>query len=237
MGWDDDFSAEYFSEDPGMDGAWLVKMSYGEDLYDGGYMWISYADKSFASSTYHAYVFDIEKADKSNIYQYDGSFGYKSMTVSSGTSVSNVFTAKAAGVESLYKVGLGINDEDVDVEIQVYLNPTDENDPESGEAVFSELEMLSAAYHFDSRGFQSIELPRSVRLNEGDTFAVVARLSSADGDALRVLVDTSYDNPTINPWVSFTNTVLPGESFILEDGDWESLYEDGITPRLKAYTR
>ena len=158
------------------------------------------------------------------------------MSIDSGTSVANVFTAKAGGAESLYKVGLGVNDTDVDVRIQIYLNPV-ESDPESGEAVFSELEMSSAEYHFENRGFQSIELPHAVSLREGDTFAVVATLYDDDGDAVNVLSDKSYDNPAGNPWVSFINKVSLGESFILNDGKWESLYDDGVTPRLKAYTK
>ena len=50
VGWDDDYSTENFNAPkPELNGAWLVKNSWGENSCDNGYVWISYYDK---------YIFD-----------------------------------------------------------------------------------------------------------------------------------------------------------------------------------
>ena len=51
VGWDDDYSTDNFKPDsrPSNNGAWLVKNSYGADLFDDGYFWISYEDPSLGS--------------------------------------------------------------------------------------------------------------------------------------------------------------------------------------------
>lgn len=53
IGWDDDYSAENFDEGkrPPADGAWLAKNSWGSNIGDDGYIWISYYDR---------YVFDTD---------------------------------------------------------------------------------------------------------------------------------------------------------------------------------
>ena len=44
IGWDDNYSKRNFRKIPPKDGAWLVKNSWGEDMCDNGFMWISYYD-------------------------------------------------------------------------------------------------------------------------------------------------------------------------------------------------
>ena len=47
VGWDDNYSRNNFDSScrPSYDGAWLVKNSWGDDVGDDGYLWISYYDR------------------------------------------------------------------------------------------------------------------------------------------------------------------------------------------------
>ena len=63
VGWDDNYSRDNFGglvgigTKPRKNGAWLVKNSYGTDIGDDGYFWVSYEDKSIYTDD--AVFFDI----------------------------------------------------------------------------------------------------------------------------------------------------------------------------------
>ena len=44
VGWDDDYPSSNFSTDPGIDGAFICRNSWGTGFGDGGYFYVSYAD-------------------------------------------------------------------------------------------------------------------------------------------------------------------------------------------------
>ena len=64
--------AEYFNAKPSENGAWLVKNCWGTDWGDGGYFWISYAEKLS-----DVYSIESEKAQANmNLFQYDDYGGF-----------------------------------------------------------------------------------------------------------------------------------------------------------------
>ena len=70
VGWDDSFSKENFTAGtPNVDGAWLVRNSWGLEGYGReGYFWLSYADPSFLRDK--VYVYDAMDNPVDHCYSY-----------------------------------------------------------------------------------------------------------------------------------------------------------------------
>ncbi|MDE7389780.1 MAG: hypothetical protein K2M82_02420 [Lachnospiraceae bacterium] len=70
VGWDDNYSKENFSSvaRPSSDGAWLVKNSWGDDVCDNGYLWISYEDFYILDTSIWGMNYSITSARTANPY-------------------------------------------------------------------------------------------------------------------------------------------------------------------------
>lgn len=241
VGWDDSYSADHFKVNPGADGAWLAKNSYGTSAEDDGYFWISYQDKALVSSTAKAFIFDFETADDYEyIYQHDGSAGAymdsgagdTGYRVASGAAIANVFTVPLdteTGYQRLEAVSAALFAVSVDYSIQIYKNPVDLQNPASGTPMLSD--PITGKTSFV--GYYTIPLEEKVILTAGDTFSVVITLSKSNGKEISFFVDKTYTNAN---WISFVNAVDSGESFAYWAGGWTDLAESGATARIKAFT-
>lgn len=91
VGWDDNFPKEKFTgkAQPSKNGAWLIKNSWGNYNSEGGYMWISYEDKTLLSFTDNYAIGRVQKDKGQKLYQHEYSM---SSTISGNTiTVANVF--------------------------------------------------------------------------------------------------------------------------------------------------
>ena len=174
VGWDDNFSRTKFKNDPGMDGAWLVKNSWGTSFGDGGYLWISYAEKTMDSTST---VLLAEPANKYDYcYQYDGSIvdGLVGGT-SKELIVANVFTAHGGSAKEVLKaVSVDLLSAETLYEVQVYKNLTDLSSPTSGTPMLSTPVKGITSY----AGYYTIDMPENIVLEKGCTFSVVITLKS-----------------------------------------------------------
>lgn len=92
VGWDDNYSKNHFNGKGGKpqnDGAWLVKNSWGKYNSEGGYLWISYEDKTILSFTDNYSIARVQKNKGQKIYQHE--YSLSSMLKDNVVSVANRF--------------------------------------------------------------------------------------------------------------------------------------------------
>ncbi len=226
VGWDDSYSRENFTNDPGCDGAWLIRNSWTTGNYSDkqqykGYFWMSYKDKGLSSE---AIVFDFESAeDYANNYQYDGSV--QSNPASTVTKGANIFTVSSptGGTEELGAVAVSSFGTNVDYAVDIYKDLKDLNDPESGTKVSSE----SGAFVYE--GYHRVELSNPVELEKDDVFSVVVRLNGGE---------IQYEKRTgTNSFATLNSNAEKGQSFKFEGGSWKDFGESQRgNLRIKAFT-
>ena len=263
VGWDDDYDASNFATDyswyeeqgidvsdfrnktkaPADNGAWLVKNSYGPESDDAGYFWMSYSDRCAGGTYSKGYVYDAQPAGAyDHVYQHDGGLAACWNYVKSGGSIASVFTASGNpdGAETLDAVSIALDDVNVDYSVQIYLNPTDPSNPESGSPALAE----PATGKTSKAGFYTIDLPTPVPLKPQTTYAVVATLAHQNNASVKYSVDADY---TRWDWVKFKSSVSAGQSFEKDtsDASWDDLSASTsdasvyakCAARVKALTR
>lgn len=235
VGWDDAYPKENCTVDgytPEQDGAWLIKNSWGTDEGDGGYMWISYEDKSIQSFPVNFYSY--EDADNYTYnYQYDDLPNETLLMEEDGTEcitgggyAANVFTAQGDG-ETLEAVSFFSSNTNLDYTIDIYTGVAGSASPAAGTWV----QTVSGTETY--MGYHTVPLDTPVALEKGEKFSVVVRLYVKENPNAEIAFHTDgvYNGDD-------EKVVQPGESFFSKDAvSWTDIgMAVNCNFRIKAFT-
>ncbi|MBQ7220928.1 MAG: hypothetical protein IJS28_08120 [Synergistaceae bacterium] len=218
VGWDDDYPAENFTNNPGRNGAWLVRNSYGKDWGDNGYFWMSY-EQARSRPVNNAYVFIVsEDISDETTEQREHDLGGETANITPQWS-ANVFRAERN--ESI--VFITFNTTDNNADYQVYVNNLGKEKPADPGSVISE-PVLSG--NMPNAGYHAMRLSEPIELYAGDYYSVIVKMV------------TSYDYATAAESTVegyFTASVSEGESYFASGDAVPSVWVDGNDMNGEAY--
>ena len=187
VGWDDNYSKDNFVESkrPTSDGAWIIRNSWGTEIGEDGFMYISYEDVNIYSQL-TGIINAQSGVTYENIYQYDqyGGMGYIGYTKSK-VYLATVFDKKTTGLEYLTQVSIDASET---YNCKVYVNPNGTskamNDLQQVKLKDGESETFDAGYH-------TIEFLEPVQIT-GDNFVVVLEIQGTQTDKMSAMIEYNY---------------------------------------------
>ena len=213
VGWDDNYSRDNFNKNnkPSSDGAYIVLNSYGEEVFDNGYIYISYEDILIETSLYG--ISGTSDEEYYNIYQHDFYGGIASFgTKSSNTGYyANVYTREQIEDEKLTKVGINLCDF---VKLNIFVNPNGDDVSKNNLVKVASTEVLTPGYHTIDISDMNLQ---------SEKFAIVIEQIS-ENDKFMFSLETFIEN-TVYECVTAEN----GNSKISFDGNtWYNLSDMGV---------
>lgn len=221
VGWDDNYPKEYFRTEPGGDGAFICKNSWGTDFGEDGFFYISYYDTNIGmNSVAYTKLGDSNNYDK--IYQSDlmGEVGTMGFDDKTEAYFANVYTAGEK--EELKAVSFYATGVKTTYEVYVVTDFTGVEDLQKRTKV--------ASGEMEYEGYYTINLNEAVRLPDNKKFAVIVRVNTQD--SMPIAIEYKNDEKTAN------FDITDGEGYIsLYGTKWSSAEkENDCNVCLKAFT-
>ena len=209
VGWDDNYSKDNFKEGrkPSRDGAYIVLNSYGEEVFDFGYVYISYEDFFIESEIYG--ITSTSNKDYDNLYQHDF-FGGILKLGSAGSNTgyyASVYDRDPSKTEVLNSVGVTVSDY---VNLEIYVNPKGNTLKDTDLIkVGNTTSVLEPGYH-------------RININpiylKGDTFAIVIKQTAIQGEKFNFEIEANVAN------TAYSEVDSENKSYISLDGEtWTNL--------------
>lgn len=212
VGWDDDYSADHF-EGVTKNGAWLVRNSWGNNIGDNGYFWVSYQDKSLIPScTIRSYE---EVSDDDTIYNLDESGALYPQVTYDGTSqvgFINSFSLKKR--EKLKEVTF--YEAETGAQYQLFYVPVKDD----GSLDIGNKQAITEKKTLDFPGYHTEKITKEINVKKA---------------AIMVMIDSNEDSAGLGAEGSISDgrkklyipTLEKGQSYIYANGELGDLYDMG----------
>lgn len=213
VGWDDKYSRDNFTgfAKPKNDGAYICLNTYGDNVFDKGYLYISYEDALIESLLYG--INATSNVDYDELYQYNPMGDNTAIGLSSTNTgyIASTYVRDNTKEESLTYVGVSVPD---DMSLEIYVNPKGNGTTLDKLTKVATTDVLQPGYH-------------RIKVNktklEGSNFAIVVKEKSV-ADRFYFSIEASVPN-------SLYSTIKgnPGKNFYSLDGyTWKDLSTEAI---------
>ena len=239
VGWDDTFSKDKFKVTPPSDGAWIVLNSWGDEVLDKGYYYISYYDKWIEYEMIG--VNEISDLDYSNIYQYDelgysGSLQYKTKELHLG----NIFDKKENNsnkTEYLTQVSFYLQQM---TNVDIYYAKWDK----TNKKILGEKQLIKSlkASEISENGFftyYTYKLNEDEYIKIDDSFTIIIKYYYPDGkeDIINMPLEIYYEGLFDQTNTSWKNVTSNGEGgyFSADGTTWKDINEIEVKSLFVTY--
>ena len=214
VGWDDNYPKENFGNGkmPSTNGAYIVLNSYGENVFNNGYMYISYEDYFIEQEIYG--IESTGEVDYDKIYQHDYFGGvYQVGLNSTNTGYYGAIYERNTDInEYIDSIAVTICDYS---NIEIYINPT------NGNLSKDSLIKVGESNRILNPGYHRINI-KPTQLT-GESFAVIIKQTS-ENERFYFQVETNVEN-TAYALVESSN-----KSYVSTDGNsWTNISDISVT--------
>lgn len=226
IGWDDNYSKDNFNPlyKPESNGAWLAKNSWGPYNSEGGYLWISYEDKTLMSDDDNFSIKKVDDTDYSKkIYQHE--YAGLVPVVGEKITAANVFdiTSYTEIMDSVTFMSDSIGSK-----YKIYYAPVVGDVPDK----YNMTKIAEGNIEFS--GYTNVKTT-PFKVNKGKGAIIVEIDGGGIGNA------SIFSEANINGYNGFIAKANYGESYLLENGNFIDINKvDGFDPKnftIKAITK
>lgn len=235
VGYDDNYPASNFKQNPGINGAFLIKNSWGSTWGNKGYFYLSYADIFIQSSNILAYGVGFSQTDQ-KIYSATNTspsnnalnFLAQNMPLTNVNLFSNTYSSqKCSKNQSEFLSSISVDMLQAGLSVKVLYK----DGGVTNSTPISDFRPLTT-YTFDEAGYQTISF-KSIKLPNNLPFTIAVQVTnmSAFKNFLLPFQAQSVPNSGIYPTLTSQN------SWINLDHEWEPVSQkDGFNLFIDAHT-